>query len=297
MEEKLAVLRKMFCCGISPRTFNKHFLNLDSNKQQQLIKVAEKVQFCYVIRYDLSVFSPLGMGEDYEYQIEFKQLSSLEVYLLVTCIDTLSGNPKFKPVDQYIKDELNDDKSYSKFDIVKMLSDYREIYGPRHTIKQEFLNLSDAHKEWIAHNVAFQDMSSLINLSKKHQDKEILLKKLFKYFYDRRRIEYTHESKTRSTTIDRYPKELTEGWSPSLSGWDDLSDKKKRFRTPILWYRTGLDEGIILKVILHGVVLRKMKIIPDISVIERYLLNELRIKTINGLIREIENNSRLGFNS
>jgi hypothetical protein len=291
MDENLSLLRRMFCCGISSRKFDERYQSLDVSEQKRLIRVAERFQMTYVIRYDLSVFSQPGMGDEYEFRIEYLELSSLEVYLLLTCIDTLSGEPDYSQFDQWSSDNL-EDRTYTKDEIIKRFREYRNDFGPRSTIRQEFLNLPEAHKEWIKQNVAILRSTDFPDEDVIQKNSKSLFMRLFKYFYDVRRNEYTHASKTRQTVVNRDYREEHNGWSITASGKDFVPDNDKPNKKFCLWYRPSLDEATILRVIIHGAILRKLNLSPDHLTIETYLMNERRRKVITGLIREIKENTR-----
>jgi len=282
-------MRFMFCCGVEWKVFNEKYEAQPEEEQQRLRKVAWRIWVTLKLRYGITTRTHIpSMGWDAEFKFTHIEWPSMEVYLLVSCLDTLAGKPVYQGFDDWLKAQ----ERFSNLDtdgVLELFQRYRKDHGPRQTLRQEFMNLPKDIKKWLSQNVVIQRSNQVFNPARIKQDPEILVKRLFVYFYDVRRNEFTHGSSTRQTTRAENIDPSDRSWTLSLAGWEYATDKKRYWN---LYHRSGLDEATILRVVIQAVVLQRLGIEPKAEIIDKYITAQARLSALYGFLGEVDENAR-----
>lgn len=283
----------MFGCGIDWQTFEEKFNNLSEDERQRIERVASRVWLSLLFRYDLQInpesFAITG-GLWRQFTIRSIEIPSIEVYLLVSCLDTIAGNPKFQDFDQWLSHQ-DIVSNFNKDNIINLYQEYKENFGISKNLKYIFSNLPYSTTEWLHSNVRFRKISDPRMQQEESSSK--LLEHLFLYYYDLRRNEFTHGSKPQQTWIgdDIYNPTEKSLWVTPASGTQFALYKKKPNQKYCFSFRQGIDEATILRVIIHSVVLQKM----GFDVTERLLQENIghysRVHAFRTLIYEVRYNA------
>lgn len=260
---------KMFGCGVEGKVFKAHYVAKPEEERKRLDRVAWRVWLTLQLRYRAK-FSPnfALRGKD-SLNLAYAELPSLEVYLLITCLDTLASKPKWPNFDRWLKERtpvcnLNTERVLELFEL------WRDEHGPRRTVRRLFEGLPSCAVDWLSEYIVFQKGSEETSVSTK----------LFKYFYDERRNEFTHSSVTRHTVRAigeiELPDENDRWWSICADG--------------VLKYRTGLDLATILRVIVYAVVVQGLCIPLTDDHLNAYLKALSRLDAFYGFRWEITAN-------
>jgi len=281
-------LRFMLCCGVAWTEFSKQYEKQTNEEKQRILKVAWRMWVSQKLRYGVITNNHIPtMGWDVEFKFTDTEWPSIEVYLLATCLDTLAGKPDFHSFDEWLQKQ----PFYTNLDthgVISLLNKYRKSHGPRHTIRELFINLSPHMKTWLSQNVIIQKANKPFGPEEINQNPETITKRLFEYFYDFRRNEFTHGSVTRQTSKAHNITSQDNRWTRSLAGWEYSTDKKRYWS---FYHRHGIDEATILRIIIQAVVLQKLKIETDSEVIERNIVNQSRISALYGYVNELRRNA------
>lgn len=282
-------IQRVFGCGIDKQTFKMKYESL-SNPQEKmrLDRVAKRLQLTLSLRYRVGFYrSLIGQGQE-GYTFTNKELPSMEIYLLCTCLDTLAGQPKHLNFDDWIEAQENIEFK-NKNDIIKLYKQYNNEYGVGKNLKDLFINLPPIIKTWLSNNVA-------INRTKQPQpttqtDTNKLMVNLYKFFYNLWRNPFTHNSDLPQASIanDIFEPTKDDNWWSYPTAWLDFElDKKQGWE---LSYKKGLDLVTILRLIINVVALQ----ILEIDVTQEYISSSLRnFSRLNGLyafINEVDHNS------
>src|SRR6266508_1403420 len=244
--------QRMFGCGVDPQTFNTQLAQLPMKDQLRLEGVAQRLWLTLRLRYDLPIYNNPYASEYEEYRLTLIELPSIEIYLLVTCLDTLAGKPSYVDFSKWLDEQtIPDDLDRSK--VKQIYEQYKEEYGVSKNLKNLFQRLPTVAKDWLANNVAIWKPGQPMLTNE--QDRDQLIKLLFKYFYEIRRNEFTRSSQPRHTfvTDDIRLSESIEGdwWVTPVSGHETILDRSKPKQRWNVSYREGIDEATILRVIIH----------------------------------------------
>jgi len=285
----MVYIRRMLGCGVGLKVLEAKFKALPEIEQERLQRVAWRMWITLKIRYQLAIYPNPMEGYEEELAITTAELPSLEVYLLFTCLDTLAGqNLDFKAW-------LHRQPKVSGLDtsgIVQLYDQYLKEYGVTRNLLRLFENLPQSVKSWLVTNVIIQrqlpDQDPFSALKAK-KEPDVLIRRLFDYFYNFRRNPFTHSSVTRFTSVadDIRPANDKRNWVLARPGWG-YRDKDNR-----VWnlFRPGtLDEATILRVIVSAAALQKLEIEVTPGVIEAQLRNYSRLHALYRFLGEVQHN-------
>jgi hypothetical protein len=98
-------VKYIFCCGIDNQTLQSKLANLSEDNQRRLERVAIRVGVSLKIRYKLTLYRKPFPSPNDEFLINQVELPALEIYLLVTCLDTLAGQAVHKRFPDWLKQQ------------------------------------------------------------------------------------------------------------------------------------------------------------------------------------------------
>jgi hypothetical protein len=241
---------KVFSCGVEGQIFKAHYAAMAEEECRRLDRVAWRMWLTLQLRYRAKFSSNFTLRGEDSLNLAYVELPSLEIYLLLTCLDTLAGDPKWSSFDKWLK-EHPVDCNLNTEGILDLFELWREDHGPRRTIRKLFEGLPSCVTDWLSEHIVFQKYSA---------DKPIATK-LFNYFYDERRNEFTHSSVTRHTVMAigeiELPSEDDKWWSHCADGF--------------LKYRQGFDLATILRIIIYAVILQKLCVPLSMGHLNAYL--------------------------
>ncbi len=285
-------MKRKFSCGIDSGVFQAKYEQLAEADQYRLRRVAQRMDLTLKLRYELAVYrNPLASPED-EFSLNHIELPALEIYLLVTCLDTLAGQAYYIEFDDWMKRQPD----FGQLDvqaISDLFSAYQEEYGVNKNFRKLFQDLPNCVKEWLAQNVSIREVDT--PSGPEVQDLDLLAQNLCTYFFDLRRSDYTHSSFARQVSLaEDIFLPLKPGWwvTPAVGTHFILNRRKSRK----LWgfsYRQGLDEATILRLIIHSAVLEKLGIEVTQELIHLNLKNYSRLDGLYAFKGEVTSNSNL----
>lgn len=280
----------VFGCGVNKKYFETKFKALDQEDQQRLERVARRVWITLKLKYELGAYQNPFESPNERFILAHYELPAMGIYLLVTCLDTLAGKARFVDFRDWLKNQP-DEKDLTWERIINLYTRYTDECGVGKNLHALFNNLPHCTKEWLARNVVIQEVDE--PLSAEGQDPNLLLKRLYKYFYETRRNEYTHSSypKQVSTADDiRLPDE--DGWwvTPA-SGTHFILDRRKPNKLWNFSYRQGLDEATILRLIIHSGALQMLNIQVTEDLLILNLRNFSRLDALYSFMGEVASNA------
>lgn len=285
--------KSMFGCGIDGRLFKEKFDNLPEEGRRRIEKVARRLWLTLMLRYRLAVLHNPFLGVRYSFDLQDVELPSMEVYLLVTCLDTLAGKSTYVDFRDWIKTH-SCAPALEVDEISTLYAQYLDEYGVTRNLRQIFTEIPKCVKDWLSQNVAIYQFDKMFDKDRSGTVDE-LVTNLFKYFYNVRRNEYTHSSSSRQTLTARDvidPKKVdNNGWVTPASGSCFILDKRKPDQEWGFSYRQGLDEATILRVIIHAVVLQLLCIELTDEILVANLNNYSRLSALHNFVQEVDNNA------
>lgn len=278
---------RIFGCGIEHRLFESKYKALPIDQKSLLRRVAWRVWFTLKLRYEVAFRTHPFVADD-SYELTRVEIPSLEVYLLVTCLDTFAGQDH-QQFPEWLKQQPPSVCS-SLEDCLVLFEQWRAECGPRRNLRNLFLALLPSVNEWLSDNVVIQRANKDFDPENVEREPDTLVKRLFQYFYDLRRTEFTHRSRTRHTPVTEHIGASDE-WQISLfSGYKfKLGDN----RTWTLYHRRGLDEATILRIIIQSVGFQMLGLDAELSkqVVEVQLASHSRLAAVYGFINEVKSNA------
>ena len=152
------IVYNTFGCHVEDRTFKNHYAVISEDERGRLHRVASRMLLTLQLRYRAK-FSPnfAVRGED-SLNLAYVELPSVEVYLLVTCLDTLAGEPKWPRFDGWLQKSPTVCGLNTK-GIIDLFELWRKDHGPRRTMRKLFEGVPPCVAVWLSENVVFQKYS------------------------------------------------------------------------------------------------------------------------------------------
>ncbi len=284
--------RTVFGCGVDKQLFQDRYEALDEEEQQRLERVARRVWITLKLRYETFTFSDPFQASEERYYLEMVEMPAIEIYLLVSCLDTLAG----QPIHVQFKEWLNkkpEVKSLSFEEIIALHDEYMNEHGSNRNMKKLFKNFPQSFRTWLTTNIVIYEENK--SLSEADRDPELLVERLLRYFYGLRRNEFTHSSYARqvSKSKDIELPEVNSWWFTPASGTLITLDRGKKSRRWYFSYKEGLDEATILRLIIHIVVLQIIGLEVTEELINLSLNNYSRIHALYFFMSEVVGNSHM----
>ncbi len=276
----------VFGCGVNKQHFETKLNALDQENQQRLERVARRIWVTLKLKYEMGVYqNPFEAPYD-RFILTHDELPAIGIYLLVTCLDTLAGKAQFVDFRDWLKDQP-DVTDLNLEGIIGLYTRYMGEYGVGKNLRALFDNLPLCTKEWLAKNVVIREIDQ--PLSVEGQDPNLLVKRLYTYFYEIRRNEYTHGSfpKQVSTADDIRPPDEAGWWVTPASGTHFALDRRNRNKLWNFAYRQGLDEATILRLIIHSAALQMLNIQVTEELINLNLGNFSRLDGLYSFMGEV----------
>lgn len=284
-------VQRVFGCGIDGQVFKDKYKGLSDENRSRLIRVAGRVWLTQKLRYELALYSHPFAWQGEEYSLRHVEIPSMEVYLLCTCLDTLAGRAVYKNFKDWIK-EQPDIENLGLKEITALYSQYEEAYGIGRNLRSLFRNLPKSAKDWLIENVVIRKAGQPIIVE--HRNADMLLDRLYRYFYNVRRNAFTHNSASRPTPVADDVREPLEGglWVTPVSGthFRFREESKQKWNLP---YRQGLDEATILRIIICAVALKLLNIELTPELIDANLQNYSRLHALYAFVSEVNWNSNV----
>lgn len=285
-------VQRVFGCGIDGQVFKTKNERLSIKNQSRLGRVAGRVWLTLKLRYEMAFCNNPFPWRYEEYSLRHVELPSIEVYLLCTCLDTLAGKPVHKNFKDWIEEQPNTN-NFGKEDIKSLYSQYEAEYGVGKKLRDLFKNLPQSVKVWLASNVAIRRSDQPLAPERQNVDK--LLDRLYRYFYNYRRNNFTHGSVSRPTLVAEDVREPLDGgwWVTPASGTHFVLYSDRPNQKWNLSYRQGLDEATILRIIIYAVALQILGIELTNELIDTNLRNYSRLDALHAFVTEVNRNSAL----
>src|SRR5574341_362598 len=282
-QQQVDLVLRMFGCGIDKTVFDAHFNALEQKEQERIIRVAWRVRLTLKMRYEL-LFRKNPYDEPYYFILFGRDLPSLEIYLLFTCLDTLAGPAQYIEFPIWLKKQLGSEHlSLSCGDVAEYHDQYKIEHGIGRNLRDLFNNLPPSVKGWLSSNVRIgytQNNEEVICWKEKDQ----LPRYLCDYFYNVRRNLFTHSSVALPTEIAHNinpPSENNEAgetaWYTPWSGYGYSPDSSRPNEVWICQYKQGIDEAHILRMIIWGAIINRLKIAVSMESVEAQVANHSRL--------------------
>lgn len=283
-------IRRAFGCGIEHQVFNSAHEALDEGGRRRLERIARRLWVTQKLRYEMSVQSNPFISPEDEFELLYTEIPALEIYLLVTCLDTLASPSQHLDFLAWFKKQPQAE-CIDSASVENVYKNYSSEYGVGHNLRMMFSDLPTSLKNWLSSYIKFEEVVQ--NFEEKPQDIDKLIKHLYTYFYEIRRNEYTHSSSPRrvSTTTSITPLVDNNRWITPASGTYFALDKKKSNRLWNFSYKQGLDEATILRMIIHTVALQKLGIEINDVLLGIILRRFSRIDGLFSFIGEVSRNA------
>jgi hypothetical protein len=94
---------KVFSCGVEGLTFKAHYAAIAEGECKRLDRVAWRMWLTLQLRYRAKFSSNFALRGEDSLNLAYVELPSLEIYLLLTCLDTLAGDPEWPSFDRWLK--------------------------------------------------------------------------------------------------------------------------------------------------------------------------------------------------
>jgi hypothetical protein len=224
------------------------------------------------------------------------EISSIQIYLYCTCIDTLAGKQDYMEFYQWLKTKNLSNLDKDKID--EYHEEYLDDYGDRRSFSKLFLNLPPSVKSWLNQNISIQQ-SNVYEVVESRNETE-LVRRLIDYFYKSWRNPFTHQSVTRPVEFIDGINSLDEHYS--RIGISDLA-KREWFCQPDsfhignenikwhLWHRKEIDPAFILKIIIQSVVFQWLDINVTEELVTKIVYRFNRLYWMYAYIHEIRGNA------
>lgn len=285
-------VQRVFGCGIDSNVFRARYESLRAEDQYRLERVAARVTFARRLRYEMAVMRNPFQGPYEDFELAEIELPALEVYLLFTCIDTLAGQATYLDFRDWLTTRVHPD-SMSTTDVTALYELYQDQFGVGRNIRGVFAALPEAVTTWLANNVMIREAGEPLTVPA--PDLPLLLRRLYGYFYDIRRNQFTHSSSPqqvlRASPIDMSGQ--SDRWVTPASGTLFVLDKRRPEKKFNFSLREGLDESLILHVIIIASGLRILGIALDMPLLEKNLRKVARLDALHSFMAEADYNARL----
>jgi hypothetical protein len=277
---------KLFACGTDPKQFLKKFNKISNEEQDLISRVADRAWVTLLLRYETTINPAIFLGAggySAQYQINVKELPSIEVYLLFSCLDTLTGS-NYKNFEDWLDDQKIT-KKLSKEKIKSLYDCYKKEHGVTKYLRKLFSQLPVSTQDWLFRNICIIKEDGFIRDENKLVDRQKFLNALFHFFYGARNS-FTHQSKPQPSNISK------DIFNPNhknnfISGRSFLINHKKWQ----LYYRYGLDDATILRVIIYTAVLQKLQIQVTDDHINAHMGHLARLNSFIAFINEVQSNA------
>lgn len=282
----------VFSCGIDWREFQAAYDGLKEEDKNRLERVARRLWLANMLRHEISAYyQPFRRHQD-SFELERIELPSIEIYLLCSCIDTLAGSPSHVDFRDWVKKQTHVHCSGVE-EICDLYARYTEEHGVSKPIRLLFTNLPQAAKAWLSSNVIIRPADEPLIVGQ--QDTDELLALLYLYFFNIRRHPFTHSSESRHTPrADDIREPKSDGWwFTPVSGTHVVLRPGSSKREWNVSYREGLDEGTILRLIVHIVALGILGIEATTEMIQISLRNYSRLSALYALVDEVQENAAM----
>jgi len=283
--------RLVFGYGIEEQVFEKKY-NLLGEEQRRLERVANRISVILKLKYEVGINYAQGNFYAFDhYLFREEEFPAIIIYLLVTCLDTLAG-PAYLEFDLWLNkqsDEKFKEKYCNKEEIIRLYKKYKEEFGISKNLRELFLNLPKATKNWLVKNIRIWKSGTPMPIEE--QEITLLMRQLYKYFYEIRRNSFTHSSKTRQVFLAKGSRYTYTGKKIKIPpGGERFMIDDEEWN---LAYKIGLDESIILRVIILSAVLQKLKIKVTQNLLRMNLRKYSRLDALYSFINEIIFNNEI----
>lgn len=331
-KERAALAHRLFGIGIAESEFA--WAVSDSGLHEKLQDVAMRVLLADYLKYRASFldtsyfFSPaFASSGDLSYRL-YREVASLQLYLLCTCVDAIQGKRNgFITFPNWLhrKRSVDDDAiaqilselsqsldlrqaapfrktAHQVFDRV-----YRPVYGDRHGFIQFFLNLPPSLSSlvtnafMISSPLSEHPMFDLSVWDQEHKEWGQLpetdrLKRIGRYFYDHRRSPYTHSLKSFPPHIGTT--RLYRGRYDDLIGSVDYISTEdviefwdgntKKYICRYFAGRENEDEALMLRLLIAMALREKLGFEVTDETIDKYRTYQVRRKAIYWALWEVK---------
>jgi len=218
-----------------------------------------------------------------------QESGALEVYLLFTCIDTLPGQDRVD-FGGWLEARTVVD-AMDKPGMLALYEAYRDAHGVGRTLRRVFQELPDAMQTWLEGHVELADIKLPLGTV---QDRKDFLRALFHYFYEYRRNPYTHASASGAPLVLADVGEIgaPDDWSLPR----DVVELRFRWRSSRTWrlaFRRGVDDALVLRLILHAMVTHALGLPFTDTVLRAAVQRHRAINTLHYYLDEVWSNASL----
>ncbi len=283
--------------GIPSNIFDDQFNSITNDKREILERIARRFQTIIKLNHESLFISNPDVRNGSNLAFYRWELSSIQIYLYCTCVDTLAGKPKYVEFHDWLKNE----------DLVKLdskkIDEYHDKYlfeyGNKRSFDKFFNELSPTVKSWLNQNVSIQK-SQLVEVPD-DRDEEKLIEHLIDYFYRYWRNPFTHQSITRPVdffpdifSLNEYYSQIDDTFHLATREWVrqptafELSKEKGEWN---FWHKKEIDLAVILRIVIQAVVFKWLKLDLTDDIINRIVYRIQRLHWLYSYIHEIRINA------
>lgn len=284
-DEEFEYVRRVLACGSNFLEFRSAYYATDNETRARLARVAWRIWATLTLRYRQRVVTHRALGAYDPWRVR-REWHALELYLLVTCLDTLAGKSVFVHFDKWIRAKQLESTNVEEF--ICLYQDYQNQFGIRKNLKQLFAQLPLCAKEWVVNVIDLvteqEYFSTPENLS---LDVEGKIGRIFRRLFTYRNT-YTHSSIAEPPIVSN---DLQV--DPAKRAWVTyfLSAPDEKGRKMYVRMREGIDEATILRVLLTVIAAQRLQVPISYELIESNVQKYSRLDGLYGLMYEMANNS------
>lgn len=263
------IVYKTFGCAVDQGSFSQHYAAMPK-EHERINRVTLRIWMAFQLRYRFTYEPNYSLARRDWSHVAYREIPSLEIYLLITCLDTLAAkHNRHLDFDDWLDEQVLPE-TLDKTAVRQLYNDWKDIYGVTKAQKALFDNLPQSLTDWLTRNIVFHKFKGTATINRK----------LHKYLFEKWRNSFTHSSTTdNATPADiELPSDNDKWWSYSPDGYLD--------------YRVGLDVATIIRVIVYAVVLDRLGIEVSASRLDSYVKSLSKLDAFYKFKWELAHNVR-----
>lgn len=277
-------VQSIFGCGIERETFQAKYVALSDKERAQIERVAWRMWVSVALRYHVFVNVPLANSFDLDRLMQ-DELPASSLFTLFGCIDTLAQQTEYVSFIKWF-DAQTDAESFSRKEVKKLYRTYADTIGVGANLRRLFARIPQATVQWLTRHVVIMKSGEDPATGRLTNERDIM-NGIFEYFYNIRRNPYAHQSVSHPVYVapdiglgeGRVFTPTTSEYMIDGQAWD-------------LEFTHGIDEEIILKVIIQAAVLGNIGIEVAEAIIEAFFNHQSRQSAMYGFTTQVRQNAR-----
>jgi len=270
-------LDRVFGCGVNPRILSEKVDALSPKMREKIERVAQRIRLITKLDYESTfMFNPDEEKGDSYFFFRW-DLSSLEVYLYCTCIDTLASKEGYVEFKNWIRKQNTEDLTVEK--VIALQQEHSNEFGNKKNFFGVFHKLPLPLKSWLAKNIAFLEWAKSEHEIQEERDANKTVEDLATYLYSVWRNPFTHGAKTHPVD-SKWDIDRLDDYYLGISSLTSLADHewvqqpmsfslKNNSQEWNLWHKKHLDINTILRVVIQCIVYDLLQIEVTEHLIEK----------------------------